>query len=434
MNKPRLAIVSTFDVQCGIAGYTRCLVKQIKPDFDVEVFDLNQSFMRSTDPAMAAVADGMVKEFCARAATYDFVNIQLEHGTLGVLSKDIQRRLKWIIAAAPALSVTFHTVLLKEKFDHRELTKNLSRLWVADAWKTLKNHLDRNAMTSGVYKLLQDASKQKPVNIIVHTGRDAEIMRHAVGLANVYDHPLVFRGRTEAAKLRATTTRADFPMLENMPANVRTIGVFGFISKYKGFETVVKALRFLPEDYHLLIFGSVHPNEIQNHQSIYPYVRELLDAADVDAWLEDTGEAIAGGVAPNGKVPEAVRHPHNMADRIHFLGAQTDDDFAKGICVCDTVVMPYLEVGQSASGAISIALEMGARVIAAHNRTFLQLTRYFPNCIEMFDIGNHIELAERIRARPAFPAETRVLDYNVDSNRALYKAANSHSARSGELM
>jgi glycosyltransferase involved in cell wall biosynthesis len=253
-------------------------------------------------------------------------------------------------------------------------------------------------------------------------------MRHAMGFENVYDHPLVFRGRAEAARLRATTTRDTFPILENLPANARMIGVFGFISKYKGFDTVVKALRFLPDDYHLLMFGSVHPNEIKNSQPIYPYVRELLDAAEVDAWIQDAGSASFGREASpgDGKSRRPVAHPNNLADRIHFLGAQTDEDFAKGACVCDAVVMPYLEVGQSASGAISIALEMGARVIAAHNRTFLQFARYFPDSIEMFDIGNHIELADRIRARAAFPPESRLAQYDVDSNRALYKRANSY--------
>jgi glycosyltransferase involved in cell wall biosynthesis len=400
-------------------------VQQLGPDFDIEVFDLNQSFMRSTDPAMTAVADGMIKDFCARAGTFDFVNIQLEHGTVGALPKDILRRLKWIVTAARALSVTFHTVLLSQKFDRHELFKNLSRIWIAESWKIYRDHLSRNALANGVYQQLRDAAKTKPVSLIVHTRRDAEIMRHALGFENVYDHPLVFRGRAEAARLRATTTRDDFPILAHLPAGARLIGVFGFISKYKGFDTVVKAMRFLPEDYHLLIFGSVHPNEIQRNQPIYPYVRELLDAADVDSWLEDSGGPDGNANKASNSKGIAVAHPNNIADRIHFLGAQTDDDFARGACVCDTVVMPYLEVGQSASGAVSIALEMGARVIAAHNRTFLQLGRYFPNCIEMFDIGNHIELAERIRARPAFPPAARKVDYDADSNRLVYRAANS---------
>ncbi|MBS0547636.1 MAG: hypothetical protein JSR24_07805 [Proteobacteria bacterium] len=445
MKKPRLAIVSTFDDLCGIAGYTRCLVRQIELDFEIEVFDLNQAFMRSLDSKMSAAADNMVKEFCTRAKTFDFVNIQLEHGTIGARQKDILRRLGWIVDAAPALSVTFHTVLHTTKFDHRDFTSTVLRLQFADSWSIVTRHRNQNALATGVYRLLCDAQKTKPVNVIVHTYRDAQLMRHTKGFTSVYDHPLTFWNREEAAELRKSTTRATFPMLENLPDNARTIGLFGFISHYKGFDTVVRALRFLPENYHLLLFGSVHPNEIRKFNTIDPYVRHLLEVAAVDMSIADivappkenrSKTSPEAGRAtlqlnidlPQGREREAMAHPNSLARRVHFLGAQTDEDFARAASLCDTVVMPYIEVGQSASGAISIALNMGARVIAARNHAFLQFARYFPDCIEMFDIGNHLELAQRINARPAFPAETRTTGYDSESNRAVYKAANSRAA------
>ena len=68
---------------------------------------------------------------------------------------------------------------------------------------------------------------------------------------------------------------------------------------------------------------------------------------------------------------------------------------------------------------------MGARIIAARNRAFLQFGRYYPKCIEWFDIGNHVELAERIVARPAVLPTSRVRNYGVESNRATYRAANT---------
>lgn len=415
MTKPRLAIVSTFDDQCGIASYTRCLVKQLQADFDIEVFDLDQSFMRSTTATMSVVADDMIRRFCARAKTFDFVNIQLEYGTLGARPKDIGRRLGWIIDAAPALSVTFHTILDREVFDHRKFTTDLRNLRVADAWSTWTDTRDRNELCAATYRMLRNASKRKPVNVIMHTLRDAQLMRHGQRLPNVFDHPLVFLADDEVRRLRANTTRSDFPSLEHLPADARTVGVFGFISRYKGFDTVVKALRFLPEDYHLLVFGSVHPNDIRKDQQIYPYVQHLLETAAVDT-------EPSGALSTTGNI-----HTRSLAQRIHFLGAQTDESFARASCICDTVVMPYIEVGQSASGAISIALEMGARVVASRNKAFLQFSRYFPDCVEMFDIGNYVELAERIQARQSFPASDRIRKYNVDSNRATYRAANGHA-------
>jgi hypothetical protein len=70
-------------------------------------------------------------------------------------------------------------------------------------------------------------------------------------------------------------------------------------------------------------------------------------------------------------------------------------------------------------------------VIASRTHTFLQFARYHPNTIEFFDIGNHLELAGRILARPQFNALERMLTFNVETNRATYLAANG-DMREGE--
>jgi hypothetical protein len=144
-NRPRLAIVSTFDDLCGIAGYTRFLVKQIERDFEVEVFDLDQFFMRSTNRRVRKIADQMIREFCVRAKSFDFVNIQLEHGTLGRNARDIMRRFRWIAEAAPALSVTFHTILPHESLIGRRSCWSLLG-FACPKWST---SLPANALRPG---------------------------------------------------------------------------------------------------------------------------------------------------------------------------------------------------------------------------------------------------------------------------------------------
>jgi hypothetical protein len=107
------------------------------------------------------------------------------------------------------------------------------------------------------------------------------------------------------------------------------------------------------------------------------------------------------------------------------MGTPDDDDFLAGMAVCDAVVFPYLEVGQSASGPISQALELGRRIIASRTRTFLEFAAYHPGAIEFFDIGNHLELAARILARPQYAAGRERPGYSVETNKAVYLAANS---------
>jgi hypothetical protein len=76
-------------------------------------------------------------------------------------------------------------------------------------------------------------------------------------------------------------------------------------------------------------------------------------------------------------------------------------------------------------GTISQALELGCRIIASRTRTFLDFAEYHPNAIEFFDIGNHLELAERVLARPQFAPPRPFPEFNAETNKALYLLANS---------
>ena len=118
----------------------------------------------------------------------------------------------------------------------------------------------------------------KPIALIVHTRRDRSHMKYVHGMRNVHDHPLSFLTVAEAQEIRRTASREKFAVLDAVPKEAKLIGVFGFLGRYKGFDTVVRALHHLPKDHHLLIFGGVHPNEIKRHQPIDPVVSSLFDA------------------------------------------------------------------------------------------------------------------------------------------------------------
>jgi hypothetical protein len=54
--------------------------------------------------------------------------------------------------------------------------------------------------------------------------------------------------------------------------------------------------------------------------------------------------------------------------------------------------------------------------------------------IEYFDIGNHLELAAKILARPQYDIAARHLSYNVDTNRAVYIAASGSKPRHSRFL
>src|ERR1044071_3815488 len=100
------------------------------------------------------------------------------------------------------------------------------------------------------------------------------------------------------------------------------------------------------------------------------------------------------------------------------MGAQPESEFLSAMTICDAVVFPYLEVGHSASGPISQSLELGCRIIASRTHAFLEFAEYHSNAIEFFDIGNHVELAERLTARRQFSPRPGLPEFNVDTNRS----------------
>ncbi len=434
--RPRLALVSTYSDLCGIAAYSRSLEKQLAAAFDITVFDLNQFLLRSAHARVRRFADRHILEICREIREFDAVNLQLEHGTLGRNCRDIFRRFTWLARSAPRLSVTFHTVFEADEFDFKAFCRELFRLNLGKAISLRAAYNRAHLLSAGVATHLRRAQRLKPVAVIVHTRREQWHMRYVHGLRNVYDHPLSFLGEDEAGEIRRTASRDQFPLLDGVPRDAKLVGIFGFLGRYKGFDTVIRALHHLPKDYHLLIFGGVHPNEIKPHQPINPVLSLLFDAGYVDTNIAERVRAGAGRAAPTVSVAVdasmrdlLIGHPKDLSERIHFLGATSDAEFLSGMAICDTVVFPYLEVGQSSSGPISQALELGSRVIASRTHTFLQFGRYHKNAIEYFDIGNHLELAARIVARRQYPPRQQPLAYNIETNKAVYLAASGTGPR-----
>ncbi|OYW19362.1 MAG: hypothetical protein B7Z52_03685, partial [Burkholderiales bacterium 12-64-5] len=362
------------------------------------------------------------KKIALRLREFDSVNIQLEYGTLGRTQSQILRRFRWLVRAAPAVSVTFHTILDEIWMPLQEVMGRLKRMELVGAMATLLDNGRSHLLSQGVYGELRRQQRRKPVRIITHTKRDMRLLQDVHRLREVHHHPLSFVAAGPAAQIRAQARRADFPIVAQLPPEAKLIGTFGFLSPYKGFETAMEALRYLPEDHHLLVFGGIHPQAIARHQPRDPYITRLLDKGHIGQSLLDTLLAGSGAtsLALDGSAKDLLaRHPQDLHHRVHFMGVLSDSEFMAAMALCDSVVLPYLEVGQSSSGPIAMAVEMGCRVIASRTRAFLQYARYHPNRVEFFDIGNFAELAQRIEAGPP-PSTSHRLVYDTQSNAALY--------------
>jgi glycosyltransferase involved in cell wall biosynthesis len=431
VRKDRLAIVATGSKLCGIGAYTAALLRQLGDAFDITVFDLDQYLLRSSHRRVRKLADQHIKDICAAIRRFDAVNLQLEYGTLGRHGRDIFRRFCWLTAAAPRLSVTFHTLLMPPSFEAKDFMKTLARGRLKTAARMQADFSRRHLLSYGIARQLRRTQRTKQVSAIVHNRRDGYDVRCLYGITNVFDHPLSFLGAAEVDAIRSTASRRHFAMLDDLPPDAMLVGVFGFLNEYKGIGTAIQALHHLPNNHHLLIFGGIHPNEIMPRQMRHPYIASLFDHANIDTTLYDRLRAAGAANAPQFVVAadQGLReltgaHPRDLSGRIHFMGALDEPDFLRGMAICDAVVFPYLEVGQSSSGPISQALELGCRIIASRTHTFLEFAEYHENAVELFDIGNHLELAERLVARRQFSPRHGLPEFNIETNKATYLLAN----------
>jgi glycosyltransferase involved in cell wall biosynthesis len=434
--KESLAIVSTSNRLCGIAAYTASLRRQLGDAFDITVFDLDQYLLRSPHRRVRKLADRHIKDICDAIRRFDVVNLQLEHGTLGRHSGDIYRRFCWITEAAPRLSVTFHTLLMPPHFDTTGFIKALATGRFQTATRMQADFSRGRLLSDGVARQLRRVQRKKQVSAIVHNRRDLYDATRLYGIRHVFDHPLSFLGAGEVEAIRKSALRRRFAMLDDLPPNSTLIGVFGFLNEYKGIGTAIQALHYLPNNHHLLIFGGVHPREIAPRQPRHPYIASLFEDAYIDTTLHDRlsavrahSEAVPLVVGADRGLRELLgAHPRDLSARIHFMGALPEPDFLSGMAICDAVVFPYLEVGQSSSGPISQALELGCRIIASRTHTFMEFAEYHANAVEFFDIGNHLELAERLLARRQFSPPDGLPEFNIETNKATYLLANGKIA------
>jgi glycosyltransferase involved in cell wall biosynthesis len=430
--RERLAIVSTSSKLCGIAAYTEALCRQLDDAFDITVFDLNQYLLRSPHRRVRKLADRHIKAICRAIRDFDVVNLQLEYGTLGRYGDDIHRRFRWLTEAAPRLSVTFHTLLTPEAFDFVMFMKALLTGQFKAAARIRSQFHRTHLLSHGIAQQLRTMQRRKKVSAIVHNQRDLCDIRYLYGIDQSFDHPLAYLGAGEIDAIRREASLRRFAMLDDLPPDAVLVGVFGFLNEYKGIATAIRALRHLPGSFHLLIFGGIHPQEIMQRQPRHPYLSSLFDEAHLDTTLFDqfrdgSAERVPQLVISGAEVLRELSgaHPGELSARLHFMGALDEADFLAGMAICNAVVFPYLEVGQSSSGPISQALELGSRIIASRTHAFLEFARYHRNAIEFFDIGNHLELAERLLAHRQYPPRPGLPEFNVETNKATYLLANS---------
>lgn len=415
--KKTLAIVSSYNELCGNATYTHVLQRELGNYYDVTVIPLNTFLLRSESQILRRKAQQHIQEIAEKLKAFDYVNIQLELGLFGIRRSDIRKRLRPFLDNSQNLVVTFHRLDMEVRY----FSLAFLRQFISSPTNALRKYATASyypKVYSWLISKLKTRLRQgKKTSVVVHTKREKRNLKEVFSFEHVFDHPISFLSleEQESYARKSKENLSYFRKKWRLADNDIVIGIFGFISDYKGHRTAIEALHHLPDNYKLLIFGSQHPHSIIANEESDPYIKSLNEA-----------------IFPI-KQDKSTSHRRILKNRVQFCGALDDEDFISSLHQVDIAVLPYKETGQSGSGIAALTLESKTPSILSNNLAFFELAKYAPRCFSSFDIGNASELAHRILGITTDDSAIRKelehyhQQYNIRTNGDIYRAAFEHT-------
>jgi glycosyltransferase involved in cell wall biosynthesis len=344
-SKPRLAIVSSHNICCPLAYYADAIKDFLTSCFEVEIVDLKTSeLLRQEGKSYEGFSEAHIDQICEKLQSFDLVNVHLELGIFGTKTEHILSRIIKICQASKRLILTVHTIDYKN------------------------SHTGHANVYQEIMHSLKQRPSSNPFHLIAHLPQEKVLLQKHFGFENVTDFPLIFLTNERRKLFQQTHNPSVWKRQFGLREEDKTIGVFGLLSSYKNYLHALRTLNLLPTNYKLLIIGEAHHMNIKEWQ-VDPVVQEMTSYLDA--------------------------HP-SLADRVIFTGRRDDAKYYEDLANIDFVLLPAFEAGQSGSATLCNALELSCAIVKSNNLNSRQYEIYFPNCFEVFDIGNHYEAKHKI--------------------------------------
>lgn len=368
----KLAIISSYNRDCGIAQYVEHLEGPLRDLLggDLSIAPLPVELLRASGPMAQTMAQKALAESLAVISTADVVVIELEPGLFGRSQGQIWSTLKSILKVSKRVVITYHTVPTLPP----ALPKSFRSLV----------HIARHSYGQTVFRRLlrRIRSSQGKFAHIVQTRREkTRLTLLGVDPARIFDMPLSYFTHAEKADFERPDHRSKLDAVYGT-SDKKVLGVFGFLGGVKGTKVALRALHHLPSSHHMLIVGGLHPETVIHGSSDQPPIRDIAQL------IEPTFDI--------GERPEADEKRTDLLQRVHFAGAVDNRTFAELMVACDAILLPYEEVGQSSSGPASQALDLQRPIYCTRTGAFKELGKYGKDALSYFEIGNHLELAQKI--------------------------------------
>ncbi|MBD2867963.1 glycosyltransferase [Paenibacillus arenilitoris] len=378
----KVAMIVSDNPQCGITTHANYVTSEFGENCEVDIIKTKLSVIRSRGILeQSKYYKTIALELNTR---YDIVHIQHEYGLWGrkifYYHFNLYNFLKNL--TLPVV-ISLHSIvpdLISPDYVLHEKSGGLIR----------RNPLFKYSKYWAYIKMLNYISNR--VNrFIIHSDDSYTIYKSSNGNGNIKILPLGIPGVRKISLADKLEAKARKGFLGK-----KLLVLFGFVSSYKGHETAIHALSNLPPEYILIIAGGSHPLNPDSNE----YMKRLLRLA----------------------------HRYNIRDRVIITGFLSEEEIDEWQIAADLVLAPYLEVGLSASAAISRAFAMSNAVVASDISAFLGIAeqtkaiKIFPSTEALLLVDSILE----IEKNKVLLNRMREASYEYAEKNSMYTIANEH--------
>lgn len=317
-----ILFVSTHDVACGISDYNSNLTEAASRhhDCDIEVLPQNKSISKLE---ISRIAD--------RAKNYDAIVIQHEWSFIE------QNRLRHYDR------LRFFLMCLRRKHVPTALIMHSQFPCLAPSRRSLFHWVEQALRLP----LVREINRSPKLKLFVHGSKITGNMI-SQGIKPEKVQAIVFPHKERPVFISKASL-----------SDTITLLMFGFVSAYKGYETALSALRLLPDNFHIVIAGSQHPNAMQDltYENILGFIQNGL-------WLN-------GSRLPHVFKQFGPKDHEAFAKRVIMKDYLPRDNIAEEIAKADIIIAPYFaEEAPAGSGAVEWAISLGKPTIVSYVHTF----------------------------------------------------------------
>lgn len=347
-NRIRVLHLSTHDEECGIAKYQEQFIETMKTmsNIENEFFEYSPNQTRFMNKKQYA---SVLEQFTETIKKFDILHIQHE------MSFYRHQELARIIDISKSLNkkilVTIHTSLdIKYK---KPTLLGYSPHSLAAYLRSFRE-----------YKQIERVhiNPLKKVDLILVHNEVSKQALESIGFKNKIQKILL----PVPISKKNTKNKTPIRQMYDYQPQDRLICTVGFISRTKGIDQAIKALRYLPKEYKLIVIGGIHPSGQDRL-----YLDELTD------YIAD----------------------HKLNDRVYITGyIENDDELNSMIQECDLCVFPYDSWYYSyvSSAALNNAFANHKAALAYKTSTFVEINKD-EEVIKFCKSANYYELAKEIQ-------------------------------------